>query len=209
MQTAVIDGSESDDSDRVTTNNEANAAGDMDENDAEEWEQELDSTLTSNSEIRDWRTLRDQIQRDLHAGEKILPLSRINQLLILSNFATLRLKGASRIGASLEIARQWHDGSGTGNWFARRVHALARHYQIFEQLPIERRGSSKNARSFLHDESVQNRARTWLSNLPTGTVTPRGLQGALTMTIFPELGIVPKRPISERTARRWLIKLGW
>ena len=104
----LIDGSESDDSDRVTTNNGANAAEDMDENDAEEWEQELDSTLTSNSEIRDWRTLRDQIQRDLHAGEKILPLSRINQLLILSNFATLRLKGASRIGASLEIARQWH-----------------------------------------------------------------------------------------------------
>ena len=28
-------------------------------------------------------------------------------------------------------------------------------------------------------------------------------------TIFPQLGITPKQPISERTARRWLIKLGW
>jgi hypothetical protein len=89
------------------------------------------------------------------------------------------------------------------------VRALARHYQIFEQLPAERRGGSSNARSFLHDESVQNRARTWLSNLPTGQATPHALQSAINSTIFPELGIVPKHPISERTARRWLIKLGW
>lgn len=53
--------------------------------------------------------------------------------MILSNLATLRLKGLSRTDASLEIAQQWRDGN--GSWFARRIHALARHYQIFEQLP--------------------------------------------------------------------------
>jgi hypothetical protein len=199
--------SESDSS--ATSGNDDKATDESLGDDTEDWEEELDDTIKSNTEIRDWKTLRDQINKDLHTGckQKTLPLSQINQLMILSNFANLRMKGVSRIDASLKIAQQWHEGSGL--WFARRVRALARHYQIFEQLPAEERGGSKNAHSFLHDESVQNHARTWLSSLPTGHVTPRALQTALTATIFPELGIVPKRPISERTARRWLIKLGW
>jgi hypothetical protein len=119
----------------------------------------------------------------------------------------LRLKGTSRMGASMEIAWQWHEGNGL--WYSRRVRALARHYQIFEQLPREKRGGARGSRSFFHDESVETRCRTWLSNIPTGQVTPRALQNALHSTIFPELGIIPKQPISERTARRWLIKLGW
>ncbi|KAG2068243.1 hypothetical protein BDR04DRAFT_1025036, partial [Suillus decipiens] len=61
----------------------------------------------------------------------------------------------------------------------------------------------------LHDESVETRCRTWLSNIQTGQVTPHALQNALHTTILPELGIIPKQPISEQTARHWLIKLGW
>jgi hypothetical protein len=180
----------------------------MDEEDEEEWEEELDAAIMGcGGEIRDWATLRHQIKEDLRKQQKSLPLSSVNQLLILSNFATLRLKGASCIGASMEIARQWHEGNGI--WFARRVRALARHYQTFEQLPREKRGGGANAQSFLHNETVQARCRTWLLNKPTGSITPRALQHGLESTIFPELGIVPKQPISERTARRWLIKLGW
>ncbi len=93
--------------------------------------------------------------------------------------------------------------------FARRVRALARHFQVFERLPIEKRGGSKNRRSWLHDESVLNQTRAWLTSLPTGRVTPQGLQEALMSNIFPSLNIFPKSSLSLRTARRWLIKLGW
>ncbi|KAG1853065.1 hypothetical protein F4604DRAFT_1933334 [Suillus subluteus] len=158
----------------------------MDDKESEEWEEELDAAITGHNKIRDWKVLRDQIKENLKKHHKSLPLSSVNQLMILSNFATLQLKGATRIGASVEIARQWHEGSGI--WFARRVRALAHHYQIFEELLREKRGGSTNARSFLHDETVQH-----------------GLQSQ----IFPELGIIPKQPISEQTARHWLIKLGW
>ena len=41
-----------------------------------------------------------------------LPITQINQLLILQNFATLQLKGYGKIEASLEIAQQWHEGEG-------------------------------------------------------------------------------------------------
>ncbi|KAG2048591.1 hypothetical protein BDR06DRAFT_975890 [Suillus hirtellus] len=50
-----------------TTNENTNPLAEdiSDEDNAEEWEQELDSTLASNTEIHDWKTLCDQIQNDL------------------------------------------------------------------------------------------------------------------------------------------------
>jgi hypothetical protein len=91
--------------------------------------------------VKDWSELRKQIKTFLAKHSKSLPLTKLNQYLIISNFATLRLKGESRTQASVEIARQWHEG--TGNWFARRVRALARHYQAFEELPVENRGGER------------------------------------------------------------------
>ena len=64
-----------------------------------------------------------------------LTLTQINQLIILRNFATLRLKGLKRITVSTQIAEQWHGGQGVH--FAHQIRALARHYQKFEQLPVE------------------------------------------------------------------------
>jgi hypothetical protein len=87
-------------------------------------------------EVQWWSELQDQIKKDLRRGYKTLPLSRINQLLIIHNFVTLHLKGLNCIPASLEIARQWHEGPGAH--FAHCVCALARHYQVFEQLLVEK-----------------------------------------------------------------------
>ena len=156
--------------------------------------------------VHDWADLRKEIKNNLKKNSKTLPLSHINQLMIISNFATLRLKGVSRTQASLKIARQWHEGE--GNWFARRVRALARHYQIFEELPVEKRGGSQNTRSWLYDEKVQLQTMNWLTSQESDDVTPRKLKQALNDTIFPDPNIAVKNPISERTAHRWLIKLG-
>ena len=64
--------------------------------------------LQAERDIRDWATLREQINNDLR-NTKNLPQRHINQLLIIRNFATLRLKGLSCIKASVEIACQWHE----------------------------------------------------------------------------------------------------
>jgi len=149
-------------------------------------------------EVEDWEAEYDS---------KTLPLSQLNQLMIISNFATLQLKGLSRTQASIEIACQWHEGQ--GNWFSRHVRALACHYQIFEKLPVEKRGGSGKHCSWLHDESVKKLTLNWLTSQKTGNVTPRKLQHALNDRLFTELNITPKSPISEHTARWWLIKLGW
>jgi hypothetical protein len=170
--------------------------GDHDE-EVEDWEAELEEVVEGpKSHIRDWADLRTNIKKYLKKHSNTLPLSRLNQLMIICNFATLRLKGLSRTQASIKIARQWHEGQ--GNWFAWRVCALACHYQIFEKLPVEKCGGLGNTRSWLHDESVKKLTLNWLTSQKTGDVTPRKLQHALNDKLFAELNIAPKSPISER-----------
>jgi len=174
-------------------------------------EEEADPMATAKDadDIQGWSDLREQIKNDLcMANEKntTLTLTQINQLIILRNFATLRLKGIKRIAASERIAEQWHKGQGVH--FARQIRALACHYQKFEQLPVDKRGSG-GGRSLFNDEAVQRAARTYLTGLHIGDVTPKDFQRALNERILPSLGIVLEVGLSERTARRWLYKLGW
>jgi hypothetical protein len=122
-------------------------------------------------EIQGWHELREQIKADLTLANKKKEMTgKITQLLVLRNFATLRIKGYGRMAASKDIARQWHEGSGAH--FARRVRVLARHYQLFEQLPAEKRGGD-HGRSLFNDEPVQAAARAYLMSLETGEVTPK------------------------------------
>lgn len=104
--------------------------------DAHPWEHEICKTLNPQVEIHGWKELHNQIKKDLKKEHSMLPLSQINQLMILCNFATLRLKGHSWMSASEEISHQWHEKDGVH--FAHCIRALACHYQLFEQLPVER-----------------------------------------------------------------------
>ena len=130
----------------------------------------------------------------------------MNKLTILRNFVTLRIKGMGHIAMSEDIAQQWHKGAGVH--FAHRIRLLAHHYQLFEQLPIEKRGGDRG-RSLLNDERIQTASRAHLSSLAKGEVTPKRFHHSLNTQILPTLGYPPAKSLSERTARRWLIKLGW
>ncbi|KAK0226913.1 hypothetical protein EDD85DRAFT_958157 [Armillaria nabsnona] len=150
----------------------------------------------TSTNVRDWRVLREQIKKDLK--KKNLPLTKYNQLLIIRNFATLRIKGYKCIPASLEISRQWHEGN--GNYFAQRVRALACHYQVFEQLPEETRGGRANAKSLLNDKSVQVACRMWLNEQKVGTITLKLFREVINATILASLGIQTMKPLAEWTA---------
>lgn len=152
-----------------------------------------------------WKHLREKIKKALK--RRNLPLIQRNQLLILRNFATLLVKGYPQMKASVEVATQWHEGK--GSHLARRVRALARHYQTFESLPAQNRGGKANAKSLLNDESVQIACRSWLGEQKPGTVTPKKFMAAVNDKILVSLDLVPKRPVVERTARRWLLRLGF
>ncbi|KAF9489321.1 hypothetical protein BDN71DRAFT_1484845 [Pleurotus eryngii] len=171
---------------------------DLDDEDGEAWEEELDEDV-GNPQV--------EIKAELKKNSKRLHLLQINQLMILANFATLRLKGVKQIQASTESTRQWHEGE--GHWFTRRVRDLACHYQTFEQLPKERRSGMRMSRSFLNDNDVRSRVLHYLRILPTANVTPAALVKQVNSSIFPELGIKPAKPLSTCAGRQWLYKLGW
>ena len=114
-----------DDTDSESEGEEMVSATPVNDNAEEDWEEELDTrVLQPEHEIQDWAALREQINKDLKKTSA-LSRSQINQLLIIRNFANLHLKGLSRIKASTEIAKQWHEGKGI--YFSRRVRALAWH----------------------------------------------------------------------------------
>ncbi|KAJ3563302.1 hypothetical protein NP233_g9023 [Leucocoprinus birnbaumii] len=177
--------------------------------DCEDWEDELEETVVpKGSDIRSWTELRNQIIGDLQRKYKSLSISEVNRLMILRNFATLQIKGYSRFQASFSIAVQWRSGGTNNAYFARMIRALARHYQAFEQLPPEKRGGS-HAHSLFKDERVRSAARMWLTDQPLGTVTPLKFHHALCDEILPSLGFSLNKPPCLRTARRWMVKLGW
>ena len=72
------------------------------------------------------------------------------------------------MATSEEIMRQFHEG--VGGYFARQICILTRHYQLFEQLPEERRGGV-GGQSLLKDERVQVAARTYLLGVTAKTAT--------------------------------------
>ena len=72
----------------LSTGHEAMLATDQQgEVEEEGWEDELDTrVLQAERDIRDWATLREQINDDLR-NTKNLPQHQMNQLLIIHNFA--------------------------------------------------------------------------------------------------------------------------
>jgi hypothetical protein len=125
--------------------------------------------------------------------------------LILQNFATLRIKGHKRMATSKEIVHQWHEGLGA--YFSWKIQVLVHHYQLFEQLPVEKRGTHHSC-SLLNNEEVQKAARTYLSRLPTDEVIPKVFHQALNKQILPTLGLAIEGGLSAHTALQWLIRLG-
>ena len=85
---------------------------------------------------------------------------------------------------------------------------MARFYQVFERLPDETRGRRKG-RTVLENEAIASACRDWLIAQTAGEVTPLKFQLAVNSTILPSAGIILSKPLSLRTTRRWLIRLGW
>jgi hypothetical protein len=139
------------------------------------WEEELHDNLLPASEIRPWSVLRHQIQTCLTKKFKTYSPSQVNQLMILRNFATLRLRGVKKLEASQQIAIQWQDDvTGSATYMARRIRALAHHYQLYEELPVEKRGGYRSRSSLLRHEAVRGAARAWLTSQTIGSVTQQG-----------------------------------
>jgi hypothetical protein len=75
-------------------------------------EDELEENLRGDETVKDWGTLRDMAKQQLKKNKNKLTMTQINQLMMISNFATLRLKGFKQEEYGRLIAQQWHHGKG-------------------------------------------------------------------------------------------------
>ncbi|KAJ7904884.1 hypothetical protein B0H13DRAFT_1881561 [Mycena leptocephala] len=97
------------------TNEQMTTQDELEEQQGEAWEDELEENIASTVKglPRPWDEIRKEVKAELKKNSKIMPLSRVNQLMIISNFATLRLKGSGTMerekGTGLHAeSGHWH-----------------------------------------------------------------------------------------------------
>ena len=83
------------------------------------------------------------------------------------------------------------------------------YYEKHESLPIEQHGGYRKGTSHLEDPDVIISVCTWLAAHKSREMTPATFCQALNSTILPDLGIMLKTLLSNRTACHWLLKLGY
>jgi hypothetical protein len=182
-----VDGSGSDTKggdDAASLNDDEVADSEGEEEDVDRLLNIVGPKLKAKDEVRTWEELREPIKDDLIKADGKNKIY-MNKLTILQNFTTLCIKGMGCIAVSKDITQQWHEG--TGIHFACWIQLLARHYQLFEQLPIEK-CSGDRGRSLLNDERIQTALRAHLLSLAKGEVTPKRFHHSLNMQILPTLG---------------------
>ncbi|KAF9509590.1 hypothetical protein BS47DRAFT_1412008, partial [Hydnum rufescens UP504] len=162
--------------------------------------QDISSNSKAGSEVSDWLSLQDGIDKilDKQKNKCTLPLCQINQYQFLQQFTTLCIKGMKRISASIHIAK-WHN-DGDGVYFASHIQTLAQHYQKFEQLPIEQLRWSAQGLFVTNNKDMQRVALTWVQSQKAGLVTSAHFCRVLNSTILPDLGIALRNPLSNHTA---------
>ncbi|KAF9516801.1 hypothetical protein BS47DRAFT_1380805 [Hydnum rufescens UP504] len=150
------------------TGEDDDQSDDDEEDELDELFQDISSNSKAGSEVSDWSSLQDGINKilDKQKNKCTLPLCQITQYQFLWQFATLHIKGMKQISASIHIAKSHNDGDGV--YFASRIRTLAQHYQKFEQLPIEQQGGLHKGSSYLDDEDMRRVALTWLQSQKAG-----------------------------------------
>jgi hypothetical protein len=114
-------------SDQLDSPQDDEANGSEEEEDVDMLLDAVGSELKAKEEVHGWKELRKQIKDDiLKAYRENKMRTWANQLTILRNFATLRIKGLGCINASKDVMWQWHEGEGVH--FACWIHFLACHY---------------------------------------------------------------------------------
>ncbi|KIJ28803.1 hypothetical protein M422DRAFT_269852 [Sphaerobolus stellatus SS14] len=99
---------------------------------------------------------------------------------------------------------------GKGPYFARKIRRLYRYIEHFKTLPPINSGKHHAHPSLLNNEQMMQAVRRYLTVITDGEITPLQLMKHVNGEIIPGLGLdLGKEKISEMTARRWLIKLGY
>jgi len=112
------------------------------------------------------------------------------------------------MSASLAVARRC--GKADGTYFAWQIRLNEHHLVNYGRLPLSKKGNLHGQATLLDNESVLLGVQKYLAAQALGTISTKSFCQEINNVISPALGFVGKEAaISERTARRWLHKLGY
>jgi transposase len=112
--------------------------------------------------------------------------------------------GYKKMDASNIIAQSLNRGT----WFARLIRTWGKQYSKNGELIASKQGKHQKVKSIIYDEDVRLKISEYL-RVNKFEITIKKFQQFVTDEILPDLGIENKISISDSSARRWLIQMGF
>jgi transposase len=131
---------------------------------------------------------------------------RFVQISVLLKFFELRDIGWSRRRAAAAAAEGMPSKL---TRHGRTIQFWARHFESCGAVPITNQGQHQKTVSLLHDEDFLVKCREWLKLQPPNQRCPQRFQQYLNHDVLPLLTGAVQATVSESTARRWMIKVGY
>ncbi|KAJ1300454.1 hypothetical protein OPQ81_005269 [Rhizoctonia solani] len=166
-------------------------------------------------------TLKKQMERGMRLGKQKVDPRDPADIQVLLDYCTLVEQlvqegcRSPEMTSSLQIARTkvstiMKDGDviSKGAWYARTLRSKAKHVHEFGILPARRQGKGAAHSSLLDNPLVSKAVNAFLDKAEIGKVTPRLLMIEVNTKILPPLAL-SKSTISENTAKKWLLQLGF
>ncbi|KAF0688292.1 hypothetical protein As57867_020004, partial [Aphanomyces stellatus] len=128
------------------------------------------------------------------------------KLVMVAKYFELRVLGGTQQYSSNAAARTLPPAFQLG---PRTVVNWAKTLQISGRVPSSLRGKHQKTPSLIHDEDYLNMCGKWLRTSRPPMRTPRSFRLFLNESVLPELTGALLTNVSESTARRWMIHVGY
>jgi hypothetical protein len=137
-------------------------------------------------------------------------IKMVTQLTAVAEYVKVRCKYVickrPCLNASLAVARRM----GKGPYFACQIRQNEAYLIQYKRLPPTKAGAFRSQYSLLENNTIRQSVRVYLAIQKLGEITPKELCRHVNSVILPAMNLTGKDgSICERTAIRWLIKLGY
>ena len=118
----------------------------------------------------------------------------------------VHLDGRSKIIVSEEIASILFKGS---TWKGRVIRTWAKSWMLHGSIPISAQGKHWKTASFILEEDFRAECTTYLKSVKVGDITVTDFRHHINTVLLPAMAGSVGKGVSEKTARKWLVILGW
>ena len=131
------------------------------------------------------------------------------RLMAIQQFITKwRDNSRQRIAISVQIAQSLFQKSNP-EWHARKIRQWASHFLVHKELPQPRQGMHVKIPILIDSEDARTACLSWLRTTNANLITGRSLSEWINSNLHQKLDLDSPILITERTAIRWLLSLGF